>query len=113
MKRRIQVLNRFITGWYAYFAIAEMSKHFQEIDAWLRRRLRQVQWKEWKRPRTRIRHLRALGVSRRESVECGNTRKGYWRTAGSPILARALPNTYWTEFGLRDFKTVYTRLRNV
>ena len=113
MKRRIEVLNRFITGWCAYFAIAEMSTHLQEIDAWLRRRLRQVQWKEWKRPHTRIRHLRALGVSRREAIEWGLTRKGYWRTAGSPILTRALPNTYWTELGLRGFTTVYTRLRNV
>lgn len=113
MKRRIGVLNRYITGWCTYFAIAQMSKHLQAIDAWLRRRLRQVQWKEWKRPRTRIRNLRALGIPRQSAYEWGNTRKGYWRTAGSPILARALPNAYWDTLGLIGFTHVYTRLRHV
>lgn len=113
MERRIWQLNRFITGWCAYFRIAEMTKHLQNIDAWLRRRLRQVQWKEWKRPRTRMRNLRALGVSRRESYEWGNSRKGYWRTAGSPILARALPNSYWNTLGLIGFTAMYHRLRYV
>lgn len=112
MKRRISALNRFITGWCAYFAIAEMSSHLQDIDAWLRRRLRQVQWKEWKRPRTRIRNLRALGIRHRNAYMWGYTRKGYWRTAGSPILTQALPNTYWDTLGLTGFKRVYTRLRH-
>ena len=112
MARRIWLLNRFITGWCGYFAIAEMSSILQGIDAWLRRRLRQVQWKEWKRPRARIRNLRALGIPRQQAYEWGYTRKGYWRTAGSPILSRALPNKYWDTQGLHGFMTVHTRLRN-
>ena len=112
MERRIRVLNRFITGWCAYFAIAEMSSHLRDVDGWLRRRLRQVQWKEWKRPRTRIRNLRVLGIGHHDAYMWGYTRKGYWRTAGSPILARALPNAYWDMRGLTGFLTVYTRLRD-
>ena len=50
MPVRIARLDRFLAGWAAYFALAETPSVFDELDEWLRRRLRQVRWKEWKRP---------------------------------------------------------------
>ena len=50
MPTRLALLNRFIGGWTAYFALADTPSVFNELDEWLRRRLRQVRWKEWKRP---------------------------------------------------------------
>jgi len=111
MERRIAVLNRFTRGWTAYFALAEGETPFRELDEWLRRRLRQVRWKEWKRCSTRRRNLRALGMSERDAREWAGSRKGNWRIAGSRILTRALPNAYWREQGLAGFIDPYRRFR--
>lgn len=113
MEKRIGLLNRLITGWCNYFAIAETPSIFTALDEWLRRRLRQARWKEWKRVRTRIRNLRGLGVSDRKAYEWGNTRRGHWRIAGSPILTTAMPNAYWESLGLRGFRASYAKLRRV
>jgi RNA-directed DNA polymerase len=112
MERRIQALNRFTVGWTAYFAYAETSSPFADLDQWLRRRLRQVRWKEWKRYRTRRRNLVALGIPERKAREWAGSRKGYWRVAGSWILSRALPNAYWAELGLQGFSDPYCRFRD-
>lgn len=112
MERRIQATNRFTVGWTAYFAYAETPRPFADLDQWLRRRLRQVRWKEWKRYRTRRRNLVALGVPERTAREWAGSRKGYWRVAGSWILSRALPNAYWAELGLQGFGDPYCRFRD-
>ena len=112
MERRIREINRFTVGWTAYFALADTPRPFEDLDEWLRRRLRQVRWKEWKRYRTRRRNLRALGIPEREAREWAASRKGYWRLARSWVLSRALPNAYWTELGLQGFSAPYRRFRD-
>jgi len=101
MEHRIAKLNQFLAGWCAYFAIADGRTRFEAIDEWLRRRLRAVRWKQWKRVRTRIRELRALGMPPDKAYQWAMTSKGVWRIAGSPPLARAMPNSYWHDAGLR------------
>jgi RNA-directed DNA polymerase len=78
-ERRIREINRFTVGWTAYFALAETPSLFESLDKWLRRRLRQVRWKEWKRPQTRYQNLRALGIPARDARRWAASRKGYWR----------------------------------
>jgi len=112
MERRIQAINRFTVGWTAYFAYADTPSPFADLDEWLRRRLRQVRWKEWKRYRTRRRNLRALGIPERAAREWAGSRKGYWRIAGSAVLNRALPNAYWNKLGLAGFSDPYRRFRD-
>jgi RNA-directed DNA polymerase len=113
MDERIHVLNRYIRGWCAYFALAATPSVFAEFDEWLRRRLRQVRWKEWKRPRTRARNLQRLGIPRDKAFEWGFTRKGAWRLAGSAPLQRAMPNAYWSSIGLRGFSVSYRSVWSV
>lgn len=103
MEFRLDRLNRFIAGWMAYFGIAHTPKVFAETDKWVRRRLRQIRWKEWKRYATKRRNLIALGVTPTQAREWAGSSKGYWRVAGSPILTKALPNNYWDDLGLKDF----------
>jgi group II intron reverse transcriptase/maturase len=112
MERRIRELNRFTVGWTAYFALADTPRPLSDLDEWLRRRLRQVRWKEWKRYRTRRRNLRALGIPERSAREWAGSRKGYWRLAGSAPLQRALPAAYWREQGLQGFADPYRRFRD-
>jgi RNA-directed DNA polymerase len=111
MDRRIYAINRFTVGWTAYFALADGERPFSDLDQWLRRRLRQVRWKEWKRPRTRARNLQALGVPRGKAHEWAYTGKGPWRIAGSWILSTTLTNAYWTSHGLHGFTGPYHRFR--
>jgi RNA-directed DNA polymerase len=112
MERRIAEINRFTVGWTAYFALAETSSPFEELDKWLRRRLRQARWKQWKRCRTRRRNLLALGIPDWQALQWAATRKGYWRLAGSAPLHRAMPSAYWTSLGLRTFIDSYHRFRD-
>ena len=112
MEQRIFEINRFTDGWTAYFALADTPSPFRELDKWLRRRLRQVRWKEWKRPRTKLRKLRAAGLPEHDARRWAFSRKGYWRIAGSPVLSTALPNAYWTAHGLHGFADPYRRFRD-
>lgn len=113
MKARIHALNRYIRGWCAYFALADTPSVFEECDEWLRRRLRQVYWKQWKRPKTRRRMLRSLGIPSQKAYEWSYTRKGSWRIAGSAPLQRAMPKAHFEEIGLAGFKVNYGRIRDV
>jgi len=112
MELRVGLLNRYIAGWVAYFALSELPSDFGTTDSWLRRRLRQVRWKEWKRPRTRARRLLELGVPAADAYRWGFSGKGYWRLAGSTPLHVALPNRYWEELGLIGFQARWRRLRH-
>ena len=76
MPVRLALLNRFLAGWTAYFALAETPSVFDEVDEWLRRRLRQVRWKEWKRFAARRRNLRALGIPERQARHLGGQPEG-------------------------------------
>lgn len=80
---------------------------FARLDEWLRRRLRQVRWKEWKRVRTKWLRLHNHGIPYGKAREWANSRKGSWRVAGSYILARALSNAYWADLGLQGFGESY------
>ena len=88
--KRKESLKQFITGWVNYFKLADMKRALMDLDSWLRRRLRMVIWKQWKRVRTRLRNLIKPGISEHKAYQFANTRKGYWRTAKSPILQRSI-----------------------
>jgi RNA-directed DNA polymerase len=112
MERRIREINRFTVGWTAYFAFADTPSLFEGLDKWLRRRLRRVRWKEWKRPQTRYRNLRALGIAERDARSWAASQKGYWRVAGSWPLQTGLPNAYWHKtMGPKGFTDPYRRFR--
>lgn len=102
MEFRLKKINQFLTGWYNYFKLAETPSVFQRVMEWLRRRLRMIRWKEWKMPSTKVKNLMALGVKKAKAFEWGNTRKGYWRIASSPILHRTLNDQYWHRMGLKS-----------
>ena len=111
MERRIREANRFTVGWTAYFALADTPYPLLQLDEWLRRRLRQVRWKEWKRIRTKHRNLAAAGIPDGKAWEWANSRLGYWRIARSWVLTRGLTNAYWRELGLEGFTDPYRHFR--
>ena len=112
MEKRIRLINRFTVGWVAYYQLADGERPFRDLDEWLRRRLRQIRWKEWKKYQTRRRNLRALGIPDYSARQWAGTSLGYWHTAGSWILTRSLTNAYWVEQGLKGFTDPYRRFRS-
>lgn len=111
MELRIQKLNRYLIGWCGYFALADTKSIFEQLDGWIKRRLRMCLWKNWKKPSTKERNLVQLGVPKWKAHEWGNTRKSYWRISKSPILHRTLGNSYWSHLGLKSLKARYEILR--
>lgn len=111
MEVRIEKLNQYLTGWCGYLALADTPSKFKEFDEWIRRRLRMIEWKQWKKPRTRVRELKGLGVPDQKAYEWGNSRKKYWRIASSPILHKTLDNSYWSNRGLKSLYQRYEFLR--
>jgi group II intron reverse transcriptase/maturase len=110
MDYRVGRLNRFITGWMAYFRIAEPGTMFRDLDGWLRRRLRQVRWKEWKTTAAKRHNLRIRGISEASARKWAGSSKGYWRVAGSKVLQVSLPNAYWNRLGLQTLSQTWQRL---
>jgi hypothetical protein len=110
MDYRIGAINQFTTGWMAYFRLADSARTFRDLDGWLRRRLRQIRWKEWKTTAARRHNLRIRGIFERNARQWAGSSKGYWRIAGSKVLQVFLPNTYWTRLGLKTLSQAWQRL---
>ena len=111
MTERLEKLNRYLVGWFGYYQLAETLTIFKRIDGWIRRRLRMIRWKEWKKIKTKQRNLIKLGIPKYKSWEWANSRLGYWRIAISPILSRALDNQYWSKQGLKSLSLKYQTSR--
>lgn len=110
IEARKKRLNDIIRGWVEYFRLADMKKLLAELDPWLRRRLRMVAWKRWKKVKTKHKMLRKLGVPDNQAWQWANTRKGYWRTAGSPILAQAMSNEKLKSAGYLTLTDCYRKV---
>ena len=109
--QRVISLKSVQQGWLNYFRIADCKKHLERIDEWTRRRLRMCEWKLWKRVRTRIKRLVALGIAPNQAYQWANTRKGYWHTANSPILTRSLTNEWFKSEGYVSLSELYKRYK--
>ena len=106
-------VKEFIRGWIGYFYIADMKHILQSWDKWLRRRIRMYIWKQWKKPKTRVQNLKRLGIPAWQAYQWGNTRRGYWRVAGSGILSRSITNEKLALAGYYDFPAQYEHIRKL
>jgi group II intron reverse transcriptase/maturase len=107
---RIKKLRRYIIGWINYFKLADMKSLLKRVDQWMRRRIRMIYWKHWKRVRTKFKKLQSLGINKQKSWEYANTRKSYWRISKSPILNKSLGNEILKEFGYLFFYDYYRQV---
>ena len=103
-------MKRYIQGWINYFKIADMKTLMKQTDEWMRRRIRMVYWKQWKKIRTRHKMLTQYGINEWKAWEFANTRKGYWRISSSPILSRSLDNQTLNILGFIYFSDYYSKV---
>ncbi len=110
MSRRLEELRRYAVGWMNYFGISHTYRQVLELDQWLRRRVRLCYWKQWQRPRTRRRHLIALGIHPSEVMKASRCRRGYWWMSGNGIVQRALDNAWLWKQGVPNLKAQWIEL---
>lgn len=110
-EQRIAALNQCIIGWVNYFRLADMKNLASALDEWIRRRIRMCIWKQWRKIQTRHDNLVKLGIANSKAWEFANTRKGYWRIAGSPILNQAFTNERIAKLSLKSLTQRYALAR--
>ena len=100
MKYPLFKISQYLRGWINYFGIASGYQRCLDLDHWIRRRVRMAYWRQWRRPRTKVRNMMSLGVHVKAAVACGITSKGPWRSAKTPGIQQALSNDYLKSQGL-------------
>ena len=106
----VKEVSRYSRGWIAYYRLATTPSVYQGLDEWIRRRLRQIQWKRWKRGTTRYRELVRLGVPP-ERAALGAVGTSPWRMSHAPVVHEALSNAFWRNSGLESIAERYNQLR--
>ena len=76
----MEKIKVFMRGWLNYFGIASMKNNVEALNGWLYSRIRMCIWIQWKKPRTKLRKLRGLGVPDWLAYQTANTRRGYCAT---------------------------------
>ena len=104
MEERLNALTKYLRGWINYFGIANQYQYSVDLDYWIRRRIRMCYWKQWRRPRTKVRNLLKLGVHKKLAIACGITSKSYWHSARTEGIQKGLTNKYLEDQGLYSLK---------
>jgi len=111
--KRIEKLRLYIRGWVNYFKIADIKSLLVKTDEWMRRRIRMIYWKQWKKIKTKYENLTLYGISESQAWEFANTRKSYWHIANSPIMSKTLQNNVLRQMGYLFFYDYYLKMNDV
>jgi RNA-directed DNA polymerase len=93
-------LNPILRGWSNYFRLGETKLIYEELDSWIRRRLRCVLWRQWKRGRTRTKKLIARGIAKDRARKSSHNGRGTWWNSGASHMNEAYPKRYFDLIGL-------------
>jgi RNA-directed DNA polymerase len=109
MQHRLQRLAQYVRGWMGYFGISQYYRPIPELDEWLRRRCRMCYWKQWRRARTKVRHLLALGTDLRSAIRTAMSRKGYWHLARTLATQVGMTNAWLKQQGLISIRELWMK----
>lgn len=113
LTRTVGTLTPIIRGWVAYYRLAEVRGSFEQLDQWLRRRLRSILWRQWQRPGTRFKELTRRGIGiERARLSVGNGR-GPWWNAGASHMHQAVPTSALRSLGLLSFLEAHSRFQSL
>ena len=102
MEQMIQELSQYLRGWRGYFGFCELRAVLEDLDSWVRRRVRRAFWWQWKTSRKRLAELLRRGVDHDMAVRTAGSRCGPWRASGTPALHKALSNVYLASLGVQS-----------
>jgi RNA-directed DNA polymerase len=100
LEQMTKQLATYLRGWKSYFGFCQTPSVLQKLEAWMRRRLRSVIWKQWKRSKVRYVRLRQRNIGHDLAAQTAGSPHGPWRLANSPALQSALPIAYFDSRGL-------------
>ncbi|MHC4362333.1 MAG: group II intron reverse transcriptase/maturase [Planctomycetota bacterium] len=100
IEQMIKQLNGYLIGWRGYFGYCQSRSILQVLDCWIRRRLRCVYWRRWKRGKRRFAELRQLDIGKDLAARAAGSVHGPWRVSRSPALSYAFPNAHFDSLGL-------------
>jgi len=109
----IERLNPVVRGWASYFKLSQSRRPLEELDGWIRHKLRCVIWRQWKQPSTRISNLMRLGLSRERACKSAFNGRGPWWNSGAPHVNQALPKKLWDQLGLVSILDTINRLSRI
>jgi group II intron reverse transcriptase/maturase len=100
LQRQMQELSRLLRGWVSYFRLAEVKGVFEALDGWLRRKLRCILWRQWKRPFTRAKNLMKRGLGEERAWKSATNGRGPWWNSGASHMNEAFPKRFFDNMGL-------------
>ena len=109
----IDELNIYLRGWFGYYRMTETKQTFIVLDKWLRHHIRRLMWIRWKKPKTRRKKLRALGIGAREAKIATSMDRGPWYSSMTTTMNRALKNSLLARWGLMSLVQMQQRHRGV
>ena len=108
--RTVETLTPLLRGWIQYFRLAQAKGVFEELDGWLRRKLRCILWRQWKRPRTRAQRLMQRGLDAARAAASAYNGHGPWWNAGASHMNDAFRKTFFEQLGLISLLEQHRRL---
>jgi RNA-directed DNA polymerase len=109
----INELNPILRGWMAYFKLTETKKVMEELDGWIRRKLRCILWRQWKRPYTRAKNLMKAGLTEERAFRSAFNQRGPWWNSGASHMNQAFPKSFFDQSGLVSLLDTMRRLQCV
>jgi group II intron reverse transcriptase/maturase len=109
----ITKLNPILRGWMAYFKLTETKKVLEELDGWIRHKLRCILWRQWKRPYTRAKNLMKAGLTEERAFRSGFNQRGPWWNSGASHMNQAFPKSVFDRLGLVSLLDTMRRLQCV
>jgi len=111
LKRVIEEITPILRGWSNYFKLSEVKKPFEELDGWIRRKLRCILWRQWKRPFTRAKKLMQRGISEARAWRSVLNKRGPWWNSGASHMNQAFDTSYFTKLGLISLLNQFHRFQ--
>ena len=109
----LQTLNPVLRGWAAYFKLTETKRALEDMDGWLRRKLRCILWRQWKRPYARARNLMKRGLTEERAWRSACNQRGPWWNSGARHMNAAFPKSWFDQMGLVSLLDTVQRLQRV
>jgi len=100
LARLLAELRPVMQGWVSYYRKSQVRITFERLDQWIRRKLRAILWRQWKRPRTRVKKLIQRGLARERARISAMNGRGPWWNAGASHMNQAVPTRYLSQLGL-------------
>ena len=113
MANTIERINPVLRGWAGYFKLSQSKRPLEEIDGWIRHKLRCAIWRQWKQPSTRARNLMRLGLSEERACRSASNGRGPWWNSGASHMNQALPKKLWDQLGLVSILDTINRLSRI